>query len=105
MYYVNLPNRGAVAALPDEVVVERPALFSGSGIHPMQMPDFPTELLGYMMRYTAIYEMAIEAALKGDVALMRHAIEESTLPLGTDAIRRMTDELLAAQKAYLPQFA
>ncbi|GHV24178.1 alpha-glucosidase/alpha-galactosidase [Spirochaetia bacterium] len=104
VYYVNVPNNGAVAGLPADVVVERPALFSGSGVAPLQMTDFPVELLPYMARYTAVYEIAVQAALSGDARLVRYAIEACCLPLGRERLGQMTDRLLAAHKDYLPQF-
>ena len=104
VFYANLPNNGALANLPDCTVIERPALFSGSGIQPVQLTDFPAFLLPAMMRYAAIYEVAVEAALKGDRKLLEVAVEEATLPIGREAVHKMTEELLAAQGAYLPQF-
>jgi alpha-galactosidase len=104
VYYVNAPNQGAVASLPDDTVIERPALLTGSGIAPLQMTDFPTELLPYMMRYAAVYEMAVQAALTGDTRLFRYAVEACCLPLGRNALGQMADKLLKAHKACLPQF-
>lgn len=101
VFYVNLPNQGAVTGLPDDVVIERPAFFDGSGIAPLQMTDFPTELLPYMARYSAVYEMAVEAALKGNTRLMRLAVEECSPVLEKDQAIKMVDELLFAQKEYL----
>ena len=105
VFYANLPNNGAVAHLPDDTVVERPALFSASGVQPVQLPDFPLHLLPPMMHYAAVYELAVTAALQGDVKLLECAMQEATINIGRDAIHRMTMELLHTQKAYLPQFA
>lgn len=104
VYYVNMPNNGAVPNLPDATVIERPALFSGSGIQPVQLNDFPTYLLPPMMHYAATYEVAVTAALTGDVKLMECAVAEATIPLGREAISKMVAELLEAHKEYLPQF-
>jgi alpha-galactosidase len=104
VYYVNVPNQGAVAGLPADTVVERPAFFSGSGISPMQMTNFPAELLPYMTRYAGVYEMAVQAALDGDTRLVRYAVEACCLPLGREKLGRLVDRLLEAHKACLPQF-
>jgi len=105
IFYANLPNQGAVAGLPSNVVIERPALFSGSGISPLQMTDFPVELLPYMAKYAAVYEVAVQAALTGDVRLFRYAVEECSPPLTSENSMKMADELLAAHKQDLPQFS
>ena len=104
IYYANMPNDSAIARVPSDTFIERPVLVSGSGIQPVQLPDFPSSLLPSTLRYAGIYEIVVQAALKGDVSLMRCAIEESSIRLGQDQLQKMTDELLAAQKEYLPQF-
>lgn len=105
IFYANLPNNGAVAKLPDDTVVERPAVFSGSGIQPVQLSDFPAYLLPPMMHYAAVYELAVTAALTGDVKLLETAMAEATLStLSPDDIHAMTMELLEAHREYLPQF-
>jgi alpha-galactosidase len=104
IFYVNVPSHGAVTGLPYDTVVERPALFSGSGISPMQMTDFPSELFPYIMRYAAVYEMAVQAALTGDIRLVCYAVEACCLPLGRKSLGQMVDKLLTAHKVYLPQF-
>jgi alpha-galactosidase/6-phospho-beta-glucosidase family protein len=70
----------------------------------MQMTDFPVEFAPYMMRYAAVYEMAVQAALNGDARLVRSAVEACCLPLGQEKLCRMVDRLLEAHKTYLPQF-
>lgn len=105
IFYANLPNNGAVPNLPDCTVIERPCLFSGSGVQPVQLNDFPKYLLPPMMHYAATYEVAVTAALTGDVKLLECAIEQATIPIGREAIRKMTAELLEAHKEFLPQFA
>lgn len=104
IFYVNLPNCGAVAGLPDETVVERPALISGSGIQPLQLPDFPVTLLPRLARFATIYEMAVRAALEGDRGLLLGAMCEASAISDKETVRKMMEELLAAQKEYLPQF-
>lgn len=104
VFYVNLPNNGAVSGLPDETVVERPALISGSGIQPLQLPDFPVTLLPRLVKFATIYEMAVRAALTGERELLLRAMDEACALDDRDKVRSMMEELLAAQKAYLPQF-
>ena len=104
IFYANLPNKGAVSCLPADTVVDRPAVFSGSGVMPVQLPDFPAYLLPPLMRYASIYEVAVTAALTGDRKLLECAMEEATYSVDHAAIHSMTEELLAAHREYLPQF-
>lgn len=104
VFYVNAPNGSAVDKVPSDIVVERPALINGSGIYPLQLPDFPISLLPPMLHFSGVYEAAAEAALKGDASLMCCAVEAASMHLPPGDAQRLTDELLAAHKEYLPQF-
>jgi len=71
----------------------------------VQLSDFPAYLLPPMMHYSAVYELAVTAALTGDVKLLETAMAEATLSsLSPDDIHAMAAELLEAHRAYLPQF-
>jgi alpha-galactosidase len=45
IFQVNVPNRGALPGIADDVVVEVPAMVSRSGIQPLHMTAFPQGLL------------------------------------------------------------
>jgi len=67
VYQVNVPNNGAIANIPDDVVVEVPAVVSGSGIQPLQVGPLPERLmLGVMTPRLLVTERALAAFLTGD---------------------------------------
>ena len=105
IFYANMSNDSAVNGVPFDTVIERPMLVSGSGIQPVQLPDFPSSLLPSTLRYAGIFEVMVQASLKGDTSLMRCAIDESSIRLDRSQLQKMTDELLFAQNVYLPQFS
>jgi alpha-galactosidase len=45
IYQVNVPNRGAIAGIADDVVVEGKALVDGAGIHLLQVGKLPEKLM------------------------------------------------------------
>jgi alpha-galactosidase len=104
IYYMNVQNRGAIPNLPPWVVVEMPAVAAASGVLPIHLDDFPDVLAGFTMRFLSTIEIAVDAALKGDRLLMEEAILNGGYISDRTAVRRMVDELLLAQKEYLPQF-
>jgi len=66
-YQVNVPNNGAIPNIPDDVVVEVPAMVSGSGIQPLQVGPLPERLmLGVMIPRLLVTERALAAFLTGD---------------------------------------
>ncbi len=105
MYSVNLPNRGAVPNLPWDALLELPAVATARGISPIQVPDFPDTLAGLLMKHIAIGEITVEAALKGDPKLFVEAVMMGGYMADRKAATAMVDELIEAQKQYLPQFA
>jgi alpha-galactosidase len=104
MFSVNLPNRGAVPNLPYHSVLEMPAVATADGFRPIQVLDFPDVLAGFINRALCVFELAVEAALTGSRRLFEEAVLAGGYISDRAAVSKMTEELLTAQKAYLPQF-
>jgi alpha-galactosidase len=104
-FSVNLPNRGAVSGLPEDAVLELPAAATARGFLPLRIADFPPALCALLLKHVAIAELTVEAALRGDRRLFVEAILASTCLPDPSRAGAMADEMLAAQRAYLPQFA
>jgi alpha-galactosidase len=104
IFSVNLPNRGAVVNLPYNAVIEMPAIACAEGFRPVQINDFPDTLAGIVNRVISVFEIAVEAALKGDRKLFEEAILAGGYISDRKAVSEMVFELIKAQKEYLPQF-
>lgn len=66
-YQVNVPNRGALAGIPDDVVVEVPAIIDGKGIRPLAVGALPERImLGVMWPRWLQMERGLAAYLTGD---------------------------------------
>jgi Family 4 glycosyl hydrolase C-terminal domain len=85
-------------------VVEIPCLVNAAGIHALQVPEVPRTVWGLIAAVKAYEQLTVEAAVRGSrhtalLALLAHPLVreyEVALPL--------LDELLEANRAYLPQF-
>ena len=63
---VNIPNRGAVYGIPDDVVVEVPGAVTRGGVVSKTSTSLPAKILKYVMLYRLMRaEWAIEAFLSG----------------------------------------
>lgn len=63
---LNVRNRGTVAALPDDAVIEVPAVVDANGVHPLSLPTQPdAHQLGLMEQVKAVERHAIAAAITG----------------------------------------
>ena len=104
VFSVNVPNVGAVPNLPYEAVLEMPAIATAKGFRQIHIDDYPDVLAGFISRQLSIIELAVDAALKGDRKLFAEAILQGGYITDKKAVHAMVDELITAQKQYLPQF-
>jgi 6-phospho-beta-glucosidase len=101
---VNVRQNGAVAGYPAEWVMELPCTIDHDGIHPLPAKPLPDACYGLLAQVKAYELLTVEAAVHGD----RNAGYQALLahPLGPEAsqIQSVLDDMLATNKAYLPQF-
>jgi alpha-galactosidase/6-phospho-beta-glucosidase family protein len=103
---LNIANHGQVPDLPAGVVVESMVTVDGAGARGAHSAALPPPLAEHLGRISAQQELVVEAALRGDRSLVRDAMFLDPLAgrIDDDALARMTDELLQATSAWLPQF-
>jgi len=104
-FYANLPNNGAIPNLPDDAILEMTAVATARGLLPIQDPTYPDMLAAVQARKIAGERITMEAALTGDRRLFVEALLADGCISDRDAASKLADELIAAQKQYLPQFA
>jgi alpha-galactosidase len=103
----NVPNRDLIPNLPQGCCVEVPCLVDGNGVQPTRVGGYPAQLAALNRTNVNVQELIVEAALTGRREAVHHAVmlDPLTAAVCTLAqIRAMTDELLAAQARWLPQF-
>ncbi len=104
---LNVPNHGQVADLPDDVVVESMCIVDGDGIRGRDVAAVPPLLADTLRRVSDAQELTVDAGLTGDRDRVVDAMLVDPLAgrIDYDALRAMSDEMLAATKPWLPQFA
>ena len=103
----NVPNTGLIPNLPQDVCVEVPVLADRRGLNPLYVGALPPQCAALNNVSIAVEEMTVEASLTGDPRLVYQAacydpLSAAVLSLGE--IKKMVQELLRRNKAYLPQF-
>jgi alpha-galactosidase len=107
LYYdeaVNIPNNGSIAWLPEETVVEIPAMVDGRGIRGLQIDDLPAPIAELMRREANLVELAVDAAVTGDKQLALQALLLDPMINDIDRGRAILDDYLQSFAPYLPQF-
>ncbi|MDD4103170.1 MAG: alpha-galactosidase [Kiritimatiellae bacterium] len=103
----NVPNTGLITNLPDGVCVEVPVVANRRGLNAIHVGALPPQLAALVNTSVAIEEMAVEAALTGNAAMVYHAICYDPLTaavLSLAEIRDLVKAMLKQNKPHLPQF-
>ncbi len=99
---VNVPNHGAIPNLPDETVVEVPAVSDADGIHPLPMEPLPEAIAAMLRLQASIHQLLVEAfAERSKEKLLQAVLLEPTVDSYRNAVQ-MVDEMLELQRDVLP---
>jgi 6-phospho-beta-glucosidase len=79
-HVVNVPNRGAIPGLPDDVVVEVSARVGSDGVTTLSMPALRPDVDALMRTMKDVELLTVEAAVNGDHAAAMRAL--AAHPLG-----------------------
>ncbi len=103
---LNVPNDGQVADLPLGATVESMCVVSANGVRGRDVVTLPPGMAESLRRVSASQELTVEAAITGDrdLAFAAMLLDPLASRLDYDAVDAMTDEMLDATAAWLPQF-
>lgn len=101
---VNIPNRGAISNLPDETVVEVPAIVNGMGIQGLHLGEMPFAIAELLRREAALVEMVVDTAVTGDRNLALQTLLLDPMIDDVGRARAILDDYLTTFAPYLPQF-
>ncbi len=102
---VDVRNNGIIPELPANAVIEVPAHIGAAGADPLPVPALPSHQAG-LVAHTAAYEaLTAEAAVTGDREVAFRALLTHPLIGQSGLAEQLLDDLLAANRSYLPAFA
>ena len=105
--HFNVPNQGCITNLPEDAIVEVPAYVDRNGINIPIVGDLSLGCAAVCNNSIAVQRLSVEAAVNGDDMLLRQAMMLDPLVgavCNPPEIWQMTDEMLVAQKEWLPQY-
>ena len=106
--HFNVVNQGHITNLPDGCVIEIPGYADKNGINMPVVGDLPLACAATCSASVRVQQMAVEAAVHGDVTLLKQAMLHDPLVAAVcdpEEIWQMTDEMLVAQAQWLPNYA
>ncbi|HLV97985.1 MAG TPA: hypothetical protein VKT82_04840 [Ktedonobacterales bacterium] len=101
--YVNVPNQGAIADFPDDLVVELPGFVDRHGAVPLTQGHMPRHLVGLVQMLGEYQALAAEAAWSGTRNDAIRALASHPLVFSLHTAEALYDEMAAAHQAYLPE--
>ncbi len=105
--HFNIQNRGHIPNLPEDCCIEIPGYVDRTGIQMPVVGPLPLACAATCAASVRVQEMGMEAAVRGDVTLLKQAMLHDPLVgavCNPEEVWQMTDELLVAQARWLPQF-
>jgi alpha-galactosidase len=104
----NVMNQGIlIPDLPADACVEVPCLVDGLGVHPTGPWTLPLQCSAYLRPAVDAQALTVRAALDRDRNAIYHAVMQDPqvqVALGLDDVWRMTDELIVAEREWLPRW-
>lgn len=105
--HFNVMNNGCITNLPDECVVEVPGYVDANGVGIPKVGELPLGCAAICSQSVWVQRLAVEAAVRGDIGLLRQALLMDPLTGAVctpPEILQMCDEMLIAGEAWLPQY-
>jgi alpha-galactosidase len=102
---VNLPNNGKIANLPDQAVVEVPAVVGAHGIHGFSIGCLPDAIAAVLTARAQQQELVVEAAVSGVRHVALQALALDPLVPNTETARLILDDAIAMNPSSYERFA
>lgn len=102
---VNVPNRGAVASLPEDAIVEVPAEIASGTLAARVVGELPGPVAEICRRVSRVHDLAAAAAHTGCLDTLDECIATDPAIGNKSAARQAIREMLRAHRDLLPPFA
>lgn len=104
VFSVNIPNDGAVAGIPDDAVLEIPAVAAALGFSSMHINGFDGPMKYIIEKRLASVNATVAAALTGDKKLWADAMILDGAVTDYGIAEKLVEDFIAEHKEYLPQY-
>lgn len=105
--HFNMVNSGAISNLDEDAIVEGPGLVDQTGIRLLHTGDLPLGPAAVCRQSINVQRLSVEAGVRGDDTLLRQAMLLDPLVgavCSPPEVWQLVDEMLVAQKQWLPQY-
>lgn len=104
VHFVNVRNNGTISDLPDDVAIECCCSVHKWGAQPFNLGNLELSMRGQVSLMKAYEELTVQAGVNGDYNSAIKALAINPLVNDGDKAKAVLDDMLIANKDYLPQF-
>ena len=101
---VNIPNDGLVDNLPQDLVIEGPAIVDKEGVRGIKIGNIPKNIAALLRIEATIQDLCVEAVLKRSKELAIAALAIDPNVGSFERADNIFNEMYSVQKKYLPKF-
>ena len=102
-FIIMTPNNGIVSNLPDDLMIEVPALLGVNGVEPFAVGKIGTFYKGLIESQYAYEKLTVEAYLEGSYEKALQALTLNRLVVDAKRARKVLDSLIEANSDYWPE--
>ncbi|MEJ2248124.1 MAG: alpha-glucosidase [Candidatus Lokiarchaeota archaeon] len=100
-YSVNIPNNGIISNLPEDLVVECPAIINKEGVKGIKLGIYPKGLAALLRTQASVQDLAVEAAITNSKKNALRALLADPLVTNVSQAKKILEEFLETQSKYL----
>ncbi len=104
VFSVNIPNDGAVSGIPNDAVLELPAVATGLGFSTMHINHFEGPMKEIIVKRLASVNCTVEAALTGDKKMWADAMMLDGTVTDYQTAEKLVEDFISEHGEYLPQY-
>jgi len=99
---VQVLNQGAVDGIPEDASVEVACVVDSAGPHPIHFGPIPLPIRGLIQAVKSYESLTVQAAVEGSKRIALQALMAHPLVVSWEVAQPLLDELLAANRPWLP---
>ncbi len=98
---VNIPNDGIIMNLPQDLVVECPAIVNKDGLHGVPLGDYPKGLAALLRTQASVQDLVVEAILTKSKKVALQALLADPVINSSSQAKNIFESMLKLQKKYI----
>ena len=98
---VNLPNKGYIEHLPDDIIVEVPGIVNKEGVCGLKLENYPADFASLLMNQASVIRLTAEAILEKSKAKALKALLADPVVDNAVQAKKLLDKMIEIQKQHL----